>query len=138
MAVYFTLKQNNIRSRKSCGKFYAHTVRIKEVTGEELEEIIQRNCSARKSDVRQVLTELVEVMKDMLQRGYVVSLKEFGRFSLSVMSTGADSEDHFSPHNIKGLRCNFTPAGRRRGNGDHSIQRDFFEGCEIKEWKEND
>lgn len=133
MAVYYKLQKSEFRNKENHGKYFAHTVRTGHVGLEEIEQMIQENCTAKRSDVRLVVTELIDVMKTLLQEGQVVELNGFGRFSLSVKSSCVDHPEDFDvKKHVKGLKCNFTPAGRRRGKGDHTISRAFFDGCSVK------
>ncbi len=134
MSVFYRLRKSEFKGRPNYGKYYAHTVKMGHVGLDEIELIIQQNCSATRADVRLVLTELIDVMKRELQEGRVVELDGFGRFSLSVKSTSVDHPDDFNVRkHITGMKCNFTPTGHRRGLGDRTITRPFFEGCNVQE-----
>lgn len=134
MAVLYKLRKSEFKNSSHYGKYYAHTVKTGHVGLELIEQMIQDNCSAKRSDVRLVLTELIDVVKTMLQEGKVVELDGLGRFSLSIKSECVDHPEDFDVRkHVKGLKCNFTPAGHRRGMGDHSIARPFFDGCHIEE-----
>lgn len=134
MAVFYKMMRNEMKCNQNYGRYYAHTVRMGRVGLEELEGLIEKRCTATRGDVRLVLMELVDVMQEELQAGKVVELDGFGRFALSVRGECVDRPEEFSPdEHVKGLHCNFTPAGRRRGMGDGTISRRFYEGCEVKE-----
>ena len=134
MAVFYKLRKSEFKGRSNYGKYYAHTMKMGHVGLEEIESIIQQNCTATRGDVRLVLTELIEVMKKELQEGKVVELDGFGRFSLSIKSTCVEKPEDFNVRkHIKGMKCNFTPTGHRRGLGDRTISRPFFDGCDVKE-----
>ena len=55
MAIQYRLLQNKIKGSKNYGKYYAHTVKQGVVSLEDVEMMIQQNCSAQASDVRLVL-----------------------------------------------------------------------------------
>ena len=67
MAVFYRLYQNNNENFVNKGKWYARATMTETVDMKKLAERIQRNCTAKRSDVWAVLTELVEVMQDELQ-----------------------------------------------------------------------
>ena len=146
MAVMYRLMKNEIKSSKNYGKYYAHTIRCGEVKQQQIEERIQANCSAKASDVRLVLRELFDTIRDYLQDGYVVNLEEMGKFSLSVKSTCVKQPSDFMPSkHIKGFKCNYTPQGRRYKAGEGRpvghIKRHLLDGCQAieapyypKEW----
>ena len=146
MAVIYRLMKNQIKSSKNYGKYYAHTIQRGEVKQQQIEERIQANCSAKASDVRLVLRELFDTIRDYLQDGYVVNLEEMGKFSLSVKSTCVKQPSDFMPSkHIKGFKCNYTPQGHRYKVGEGRlaghIKRHLLDGCQAieapyypKEW----
>ena len=137
MAIHYRLVQNKIKSDKNYGKYYAHTVKQGEISLEEIEKMIEENCTAKASDVRLVLRELFDTVKFYMQNGYTVDLKEMGKFSISVKSVCVDDPSEFRrDRHITGFKCNYTPEGRRfkseasiRGR----IHRSFLDGCEAEE-----
>ena len=50
MAIHYRLVQNKIKSDRNYGKYYAHTVKQGEISLEEIERMIETNCSAKASD----------------------------------------------------------------------------------------
>lgn len=134
MSIFYKLRKHKKGMSNDSDKYYAHTVKQGELSMQDIERIIQDNCTAKRSDVRVVLTELVEVMKQRLQQGYVVNLGEIGKFQLVVRSSCADSKEDFTYENIKGLACKFTPQGKRAAK--RKLERSFFEGCKILRWSE--
>ena len=62
MAVFYRLHQDQSTGTKRSGKWYARAVPTAVIGTRQLAEIIQRNCTVKKSDVMAVLEELVEVM----------------------------------------------------------------------------
>jgi len=132
MAINYKLQRCNIKSNKNYGKYYAQAVHNDTMSQRELEERIESNCTAKASDVRVVLKELVETMRQALQAGRTVKIDELGSFSISLKSECVDSPEQFSERDhIRGFRCNFIPAGERRGNGDHTIQHTMTDGCDV-------
>ena len=63
MAIQYRLLQNKIKGSKNYKKYYAHTVRRGVISLEEIESMIEENCSAKASDVRLVLRELFDTVK---------------------------------------------------------------------------
>ena len=140
MPIQYRLLQNKIKSSKNYKKYYAHTVKRGVIGMEEIEKTIERNCTAKSSDVRLVLRELFDTIKLYMQEGYVVDLQEMGKFSISVKSTSVDDPKDFRlDKNITGFKCNYTPDGKRRnvgGNDDGpKVERSFFDGCKAVEVK---
>ena len=77
MAVFYRLHQDQSTGTKRSGKWYARAVPTAVIGTRQLAEIIQRNCTVKKSDVMAVLEELVEVMKDQMQDSKRVKLDGF-------------------------------------------------------------
>jgi len=134
MAINYRLQRCNIKSNKNYGKYYAQAVHTDTMDQRELERIIERSCTAKASDVRAVLKELVETMREALQSGRTVRIDELGTFSLSLRSDCADTPEQFSERDhIRGFRCNFSPTGERRGNGDRTIRHPMTDGCQVRQ-----
>ena len=75
MPIQYRLLQNKIKGSKNYNKFYAHTVKRGVISMEEIEKMIESNCTAKSSDVRLVLRELFDTVKHYMQEGYVVDLR---------------------------------------------------------------
>jgi predicted histone-like DNA-binding protein len=138
MAIHYRLVQNKIKNDKNYGKYYAHTVKQGEISLEEIERKIEESCSARASDVRLVLCELFDTVRHYMQNGYVVDLKEMGKFSISVKSVCVDDPKEFRrDQHITGYKCNYTPHGQRYKPSDGAlaghIRRGLLEDCEAEE-----
>jgi len=138
MAIQYRLLQNKIKGSENYGKYYAHTVKQGTVSLEQIEEMIESNCTAKASDVRLVLRELFDVVKFYMQHGYTVDLREMGKLSISVKSVCVDDPKEFrSDKHITGFKCNYTPQGKRsQATGEENsrhIHRSILDGCEAAE-----
>lgn len=133
MAIRYKLVQNKISGHDCYGKFYARSIKSGEVGMKEIERIIEQNCSLKRSDVRAVLTELVDTIKGKLQDGYTVNLDELGRLSLGVKSEGVYRAADFNvKKHITGVSVNYRPCTHRIGNGDRHLVAPLAEGCDFK------
>ena len=104
---------------------------------DEIAEVIQRNCSVKKSDVKAVLEELVEVMNSALQDSKRVKLDGFGSFKIGLKTAPADSAAEFNVRdNVTSLRVNFQPIAKVDSNGTRSNV--FLTGTSVKELPKND
>jgi len=136
MAIKYKLVQNKISGHECFGKYYARSIKSGEVSMKEIERMIEHNCSMKRSDVRAVLTELVDTIKDKLQEGYTVDLDELGRLSLGVKSEGVYREADFNvKKHITGVSVNYRPCTHRVGNGDRRLVAPLAEGCEFQKTK---
>lgn len=132
MAVRYRLVQNKISGHECYGKYYARSIKSGEIGMKEIERIIEQNCSMKRSDVRAVLTELVDTIKDKLQDGYTVDLDELGRLSLGVNSEGVyRAQDFNAKQHISRVVVNYRACAHRRGNGDRRLEAPLAEGCEF-------
>ena len=108
--ITYRLVKNNNESSPNFGRYYAKAVHTETVNLDLLAERIQRNCTAKKSDVLAVLTELVEVLRDELMASHVVKIDGFGSFKVGLKSKYAKSDTDFNTaQHITGSRVNFLP-----------------------------
>ncbi|MBQ8701920.1 MAG: HU family DNA-binding protein [Prevotella sp.] len=105
----YTIYQNKSSRDKVANLWFARADIDKEaVTPEQIEELVQRNCSMKASDVSAVLKELSEVLADKLKEGKRVVVKGIGSFKLGLTSTGAESLAKFDvKKNITGAHVIF-------------------------------
>ena len=89
MSVFYRLHQDKSQNTVRSGKWYARAVATSVVDTRKLAEIMQRNCTVKKSDILAVLDELVETMRDQLQDSKRVKLDGFGSFKIGIRSCGA-------------------------------------------------
>ena len=132
MAIFIRLRQDKMGADHRSHKFYAHTVTTGDIGTEELAERIQRNTTFTRGEVRGIIDSLIDEMKHQLGSGHTVVLDGLGRFHLSVESEGAESPDAFDiAHDIKRVKCNFRPAGYRRGGKNGTIVQQFCKNVEV-------
>ena len=112
MSVFYRLHQDQSTGTKRSGKWYARAVPTAVINTRQLAEIVQRNCTVKRSDVVAVIEEMVEVMKDQMQDSKRVKLEGFGSFKIGIQSKGANNvTDYDVQKHIKALRINFRPEG---------------------------
>lgn len=137
MAINYRLYQNNREGSPTKGKWYARAVALNTIDTEKLAEIIQANCTVKKSDVKAVLQELAETMRNELLNGNKVKLDNFGYFSVGLTTKPAASAKTFSASdNVKGFHINFLPLGKIDRNSG-TVVRELFSGARIQELPEN-
>ena len=84
MAVIYKIYKNNNKKNAGFGKFYARAMHNGTTNLDDIAAIIERNCSMKKSDVKAVLTELVEVMTAQIQDSKRVKLDGLGTFKIGI------------------------------------------------------
>ena len=134
MAILTKVYRDN--REKSQNLYYGRAVILNTLGTNDLAEIIQNNCTVKKSDVVAVLMELVEVMTAQLQNSNAVRLDGFGTFKIGLKTHGAASAKEFScDDNVDGFRCNFTPIGKK-DVASGKMKRVFTDGCRAKKYQE--
>ena len=132
MSVFYRLHQDKSKNTVRSGNWYARAVATSVVDTRKLAEIMQRNCTVKKSDILAVLDELVETMRDQLQDSKRVKLDGFGSFKIGIRSCGAESPKQFSTsENVKGMRVIFMPERSTDSAGNHTKQ--FLQGAKVEE-----
>ncbi len=121
MALKYKLKPKVMPNSPTNGHYYAYTAVVGELNTDAIAEIIQRNCSLKKSDVKAVIEELIDVIKDALQSSMRVRLDGLGTFTLAPRSTLAPTAEEFAAANITGYHVNFRPAYTRDIFGKHVV-----------------
>ena len=132
MALLYKIVRDN---RKNSGNlYYGRAVQIQTVDTNGLADIIQRNCTVKKSDVLAVINELVEVMTDQLQNSVTVKLDGFGSFKIGLKTVGADKPENFSiSRNVSGMRVNFVSTGKK-DQSTNKVVRTFLGGATLMKY----
>ncbi len=108
MAVLYKLYQDNRDTSTHKGEWYARAKTLDTVTLNEIAQRIQDNTTAKKADALAVLTEMVEVVRDYLQKSYRVKIDGLGSFKMSLKTSPAPTAKEFSASkNIKSMRALF-------------------------------
>ncbi len=138
MAVLYRLSQNqNKKNTKSYGKWYAKAIHVNEYGTDQLAEEVQRNCSMKRSDVKAVIEELIEVMARELGNSHSVRLDGLGLFRVGLRSEGTLTVREFNPaKHVTGMRINFLPT-RDRDASTHNYNSRLTKGWKIQEAPKN-
>ncbi len=134
MSVKYRIREfKNSRSDYN-GYFYGQAVYNDVLDLDGIADLIERNCSMKKSDVKAVLTEMVEVFTDALQDSKVVKVDGLGRFKIGLRSHMTDTMDKFSASDIYGLKAVFQP--EYTINKDGSRNTVLLEGATIEKQRQ--
>ena len=131
MAVSYRLYQNN-REGKFKGMWYARACHNGTVDIDKLADIMQANCTVKRSDILAVLSELVEVMTDQLQNSMRVKLNGFGAFKIGLKTIPAATAKEFNMNNIKGMHVLFLPEATRQA-GKRFYNHTFLANAKVRE-----
>ena len=115
--LYKMVKNTNEKMTGSYNKWYARPVYNGTVDLDWIAERIQRNSTAKKSDAKAVLTEMVEVITDALQNSQRVKIDGFGTFKIGISTRGVEKIGDFSmSEHLKGARVMFQPETKVDGS----------------------
>lgn len=118
----YKIEKKNNPTIPSYGKYAAKAVHLNTLTAKELEKEIQRNCSARVSDVVLVLNELQDVLLQHLKAGDKVELPAIGTLKLEIKSRTIEDPKDFSPsQHIRGFNLHILP---KSSNGTPDLYKD--------------
>lgn len=132
MALNYQLKKST-RNDKTKGMWYARAVHTGVVDTDKLAELMQDNCTVKRSDILAVLSELVDVMTAQLQESKVVKLDRLGSFKVGLSSSGVEQpSDWKASSNLVGLHVLFTPE-RKLDTASGTYRRTFLNGVTLKE-----
>lgn len=104
-----TLKRANPINRNE-ELYYPAPVFGEQIGEDELTEEISYASSVNQSDVRSVLSNLMEILPRHLIHGDSVNLEKFGIFRLSFESTGSKEESEVTAQNITRPKILFRPS----------------------------
>ena len=104
-----TLKRANPLNREEELYYPAH-VFGEQIGEDELTEEISFASFVNQSDVRSVLSNLLEILPRHLMHGDSVNLEKFGIFRLSFESVDSEKESDVSAQNITRLKILFRPS----------------------------
>ncbi len=130
MAVKYRIYQSN-RKGAFQGKWYGRAVHDDLVTIDDLADIMQNNCTVKRSDILAVISELVEAMTTQLQNSMKVKLDRFGTFKMGIRTIPADTAKEFGRSNIVGMHVLFQPELKIDAKGNR-IQK-FISGAKMVE-----
>ena len=116
--INYELYRNNNSENNGYGKVYAR-VKLGQTVGlkELCVRLAQRNKLVTEATAMMVLTDVIDVITDLLAEGNRVKLDDLCILSLALESSGAESEAAFDARrHIKGVKLNVRSTGglRRR------------------------
>ena len=93
------------------GKYYPHLLTMGKSVDEELIAYQVKELSAlSKGDIQSVITNFLDVVRTNLYAGHSVNIRNFGIFSMSAATEGADTKAECTAKKIKSIRINFRAA----------------------------
>lgn len=81
-------------------------------------EIVARSALTL-GDVQSVLSNLVEILPLFISLGQTIHLEGFGTFRLTVKSSGTDTPEELTAHNVKSTKIVFLPSTNLKRSLEH-------------------
>lgn len=111
MAILYKLVENKVSGSRACGKWYARATPSGVKTIDDIADIMQQNCSLKRSDIYAALIELSDILESLLLDGYRVDIPRLGSFKVGLKSEGVDDPSNFNEHkHLKKPIIHFKPA----------------------------
>lgn len=120
MAVNYVLQVNNNKKSDYYGQQVARVKLLGNIDTDKVAEMIQKNASVKRSDVKAVLEELADVITDHLEAGFSVKLDGIGSFSPRLRAkyqTVTEQEPYDIAENVKSVGVLFRPERRKNSSG---------------------
>ena len=137
MSVFYRLYQNNNQQSSAYKKWYARAVVTETMTTRQLAEIMQENCTVKRSDIEAVLRELVPTMTRAMQDSKRVKIDGLGSFKIGLKTKPAASPKEFNVQaNVKVLHINFLPETYKDKNNNRRVT-DMLNRCTVTELPKN-
>ncbi|MDE6350494.1 MAG: HU family DNA-binding protein [Treponemataceae bacterium] len=106
---YKTMKRANPQNREEM-LYYPAPIFGEQIGEDELTAEISFASSVNQSDVRSVLSNLLEILPRHLMHGDSVNLEKFGIFRMSFEATGSEKAEDVSAANITRPKILFRPS----------------------------
>jgi len=127
MAIRYRLIQKiNPKNPGDPKKYYGSLVTRETVSVRDLAEEINEISSINTPDVMAVIEAFFHVIPAHLKHGDIVSLGDFGSFSVRLATDGADSGEQFTTSHIKSVNLHFRPGRAMK----HAVNNVPFERVE--------
>lgn len=124
----FQGKKNNPKN----GNWYARIVNNGTLTTRQLAQRIQKNVSAKESDVFAVLTELSNCINEALQDGYKCKLDYLGTLYPTLVTKPAETALKFTASNIKRVNVRFM-AEKFYDRNSNTFSKPLLNGVRVQE-----
>jgi predicted histone-like DNA-binding protein len=130
MAILYKMNKINAPNTSASGKYFALAQQTGTWNTRDVARMIQANCSLKESDVLGVISELVDVMRRLLQDSQRVQLDGFGTFKITIACDPVERPEDFDPKkNVRKLRVIFWPDVTYRPDGTKETL--LLDGAEL-------
>ena len=108
------VKKTNPKEPQAAPRFYASAVHDVSINLDGLANTVASRCSLRRADVHGVLGALMDIIRDELAAGKVVTMGDLGSFCVNLKSEGAETQKEVTPGLVKGMKIVYRPAKELR------------------------
>lgn len=100
----------NVADKSAVAKYHLQLLTLGQNVGiDRMVYQMKENSSLSKGDIFSVIANFVECMRTNLYNGHSVNIRDFGVFSLSARTEGAEAENDCTAKKIRTVRINFRP-----------------------------
>lgn len=111
MGLIYLVRKKKFRTAEGIRELYFAIQRKLQKRGgkneEDLAEILSANSSRSKGEVLSILTDLPDVIEEILKNGESVSIRGLGSFHASITSNGFEHPEDVLPHRGTGIQSIF-------------------------------
>lgn len=107
---YVVQQRENPRNPEQQQKYYLIAKTLGRVGLHELSKEIALATSLTRGDVVNTIESFLDCIPKYLMMGYSIRIDEFGTFSLTLSSEGAETAKDAKPSNVKHIRIAFRPS----------------------------
>ena len=101
----------NVTDKSMVAKYHPQLLTLGQSVGiDRMAYQMKENSSLSKGDILSVIAYFVECMRTNLYNGHSVNIRDFGVFSLSARTEGAEAENDCTAKKIRTVRINFRPS----------------------------
>ena len=104
---YSVIERANPRDLNAAKKYYAVAHTDKHAELRMIAERISRETNFSTAEVQAAIEAFILVIPKLLLEGHSVKMGDFGTFSLTLSSQGAETKEEFNASMIKGANLNF-------------------------------
>ena len=105
--LYSVIQRANPRDLNAVKKYYAVAQTEKQADLRMIAERISRETNFSTAEVQAAIEAFLLVIPKLLSEGHSVKMGDFGTFSLTLSSQGAETKEEFNASMIKGANLHF-------------------------------
>lgn len=130
---YKKVERKNPMDENGVSKYYIRLVTLGQTaTLDTIAYEMKEASSLSLGDIKSVLTNFVTAMRRALYNGHSVNIADFGVFSLSARSEGADGPAACTAKNIRSVKINFRASSSVKPNLASKVAGEVMEFVDVE------